>query len=129
MWPYLSSTSGMERRLVTDNEMSQLVQHCGRQGVCRWTSGGHVHRILRSYTQQMPTKLYPPVNYQMYKPLHNIERAFRREAPSNDVQQDRGNGKVSGVVAASMAGTVLAGVAVAQSMELLHLPPSPSSLL
>jgi len=71
--------------------------------------------MLKLYTQKTPA-------------LHDIDWALHCEAPGNDVQQDRGNGEVSGVVAASMAGTVLAGAAVARSMELLHNLPS-SSLL
>ena len=77
--------------------------------------------ILKLYTQQTPTDLYPPVNYQMYKPMDDLDQAFRPEAPGNECQQEKHDKKVVIVVAASMVGMLLAGAAVAQSMELLHL--------
>lgn len=78
--------------------------------------------ILKSYTQQTPVDLYPPVNYKMYKPLLDLDQAFRRDAPGNDFQVEKEKETDKKVVAvgalASMVGMATVGAAVAKSMEL-----------
>ncbi len=51
--------------------------------------------------------------------MHELDGAFLCKTPGNDFQHEKDDGKVGGVVAASMVEMFLADTAVAQSMELL----------
>lgn len=76
--------------------------------------------ILKSYTQASPVEKFPPVNYNMYKPLLTLDQAFRHDAPGNEIDEGNANGNAVAVgMAATVFGTASVGVAVAQSMELL----------
>lgn len=75
--------------------------------------------ILKSYSQQTPTEKYPPVNYNMYKPLLDMDQMMRRDAPGNEFEEGKAGGKAAAVgVAATVFGTATVGAAVAHSMEL-----------
>ena len=74
--------------------------------------------ILRSYSQETPVAKYPPVNYQMYKPLLDLDQLARRDAPGNEHKEGDDNRLVVAGLVASMVGSATVGVAVAHSMDL-----------
>ena len=77
--------------------------------------------ILKNYHQQTPTADYPPVNYKMYKPLLDLDQAFRRDSPGNKVKEDEvfGGTVAAGVAASMMVGAATVGNAVASVSDFL----------
>ena len=83
--PYFSKWDGKSlnfKAAVTDNEVSQDTQFAVVDDGER-VDGENVgtYGILKSYSQKATTELYPPVNYKMYKPLLDMDQAFRSDAP------------------------------------------------
>jgi len=114
--PYFSKWDGKSldfKAAVTDNEISQDTKFAVvddsivLNGVNVGTYG-----ILRSYSQKATTELYPPVNYKMYKPLLDLDQAFRSDAPGNEDKVIVADGKMltAGAVAA-MTGASAAAAA------------------
>lgn len=77
--------------------------------------------ILKNYHQQTPTADYPPVNYKMYKPLLDLDHAFRRDSPGNKVKEDEvfGGTVAAGMAASMMVGAATVGNAVASVSDFL----------
>ena len=83
---YPSSLNGMarqwtsRRQLLTAQETSFSVVDDKE-----YVDGQQVgtYGILKSYSQATPYDKYPPVNYQMYKPILAVDQMMRRDAPGN----------------------------------------------
>ena len=60
------------------------------------------------------TELYPPVNYKIYKPLLDMDQAFRRDAPGNEDKEAVVDGRMLTVgAAAAMTGAASAAASAA----------------
>ena len=81
--------------------------------------------ILKSYNQQTPVADYPPVNYKMYKPLLDLDQAFRKDAPGHEIQEEGDavdSKKVAvGIVGSCVLGAATVGAAVASALGSLHV--------
>lgn len=80
--------------------------------------------ILKSYNQRTPFAEYPPINYQMYKPLLDLDQRFRADAPGNKVSNGTNEGQLQtaryGTIGAGMVFTMAVGTAAvfAQGTEI-----------
>jgi len=73
--------------------------------------------ILKSYSQQTPAADYPPVNYNMYKPLLDLDQAFRHDAPGNDAENSKKKTTVlTGPLVVGFIGAVTFGSVVANAL-------------
>ena len=80
--------------------------------------------ILKSYSQKATTELYPPVNYKMYKPLLDMDQAFRSDAPGNEDKV-----VVDGKILTAGAVVSMAGAGVSAAAAQGTLGDFPASLL
>ena len=126
--PYFSKWDGKSldfKAAVTDNEISQDTQFAVIDDGER-VGGENVgtYGILKSYSQKATTELYPPVNYKMYKPLLDMDQAFRSDAPGNEDKVGMDGKILTAGAVVSMAG---AGVSAAAAQGTLG--DFPASLL
>lgn len=127
--PYFSKWDGKSlnfKAAVTDNEISQDTQFAVVDDGER-VNGENVgtYGILKSYSQKATTELYPPVNYKMYKPLLDMDQAFRSDAPGNEDKVVVVDGKMltAGAVA-SMTGVASVSAAAAHGGTFEDFPAS-----
>ena len=124
--PFFSQWDGKTldfKAAVTDKEMAQETSFSvvdDKENVDGQQVG--TYGILKSYSQATPHDKYPPVNYQMYKPILALDQMMRKDAPGNPevVESDSGRLVPAGVMATMTIGAAAyAGAAVAQSMDIL----------
>lgn len=74
--------------------------------------------ILKSYSQQTPAVDYPPMTYNMYKPLLDLDQAFRHDAPGNDAENlEIENAALTGRLVVGIIGAATVGNAVASALS------------
>lgn len=127
--PYFSKWDGKSldfKAAVTDNEISQDTQFAVVDDGER-VDGENVgtYGILKSYSQKATTELYPPVNYKMYKPLLDMDQAFRSDAPGNEDKEVVVDGRMLSVgAAAAMTGAASAAASAAAHGTFEDFPAS-----
>lgn len=125
--PFFSKWDGKAmdfKAAITEKDMSQETSFSvvdDKENVDGQQVG--TYGILKSYSQATPHEKYPPVNYNMYKPLLAMDQMMRKDAPGNP-EYDKSNAKGKLVPAGVMATVTIGaaatvGAAVAQSMDML----------
>ncbi|KAL7532953.1 hypothetical protein ACHAXR_004954, partial [Thalassiosira sp. AJA248-18] len=103
---------------VTDKEMSQETSFSvvdDKENVDGRQVG--TYGILKSYSQATPHDKYPPVNYQMYKPLLAMDQMMRKDAPGNPEVEPKNGSLVMATVTVTVGAAATVGAAVAQTIH------------